>query len=701
VTSSSGGLTRRAFLQASAAAGGGLLLAACSSTNDAEPSPTRTGTASETPQPQAFQPNFWVRVDAGGEITLTIHRTEMGQGVRTALAMLLAEELMVDLDDVRIEQAPSNGETNQVTSGSGSVWINYQPLREAGAAAREMLITAAAMQWDVDRSACRAERGRVVRTGSEDSVGYGDLAALAATLEVPSDPPLTPVDRHRLIGASVPRVDGPAIVDGSAVYGIDVHLDGMLYASVLRCPVAGGTVKSVDDIAARAVPGVVDVVRLEHGVAVVARDSWSAQRGRIALRVEFDEGENVRWSSETISTHLADLAAAERSDDGIDLEGLTLLEATYETPPLAHAPIEPVNSTAWVRDDSCEIWSGTQNPQDVRDYVQSAVRVPTTVHVTLAGGGFGRRLEVDDAVEAALVSRAVGAPVQVLWTRADDLQHDFYRQPTHHWMQAGWTADGELRLWRHTIAAPGINGVAYQVGQEVLEEALRVPYGIRDQFSKPVVAYELRLPTGPWRSVMLGPNTLANESFFDEVAANMGRDPYELRMALLATDDPLRPVLERAATEAGWGSVPPSGRGRGIAAANIYERTPVAMVAEAGIDGGEVVVDRVVCAVECGLVINPAMVVQQMEGGIVFGLSSLLGEITYDRGRVVEANFTDYPIVRMRQMPTIEVHVVPSDREPQGVGEMAVPVVVPAVLNALYAATGARVRRAPVRPTGL
>ncbi len=651
-----------------------------------------------TSAPVAFQPSFFIRIDADGTITLTIHRSEMGQGIRTAFAMILAEELEVDLPDVRLEQAPSNDATNQVTSGSGSVSITHDELRAAGGVAREVLRAAAAATWGVDVAACRAEHGTVINTASDEVLTYGELAGLAATLDLPAPPKPKDTADFRLIGSSPPRVDGPAIVDGTAVYGSDVRLPGLRFASVERSPVAGGTVASFDDTAARATPGVVDVVELGSGVAVVAETTWAAMQGRAALSVTFDDGDNARWSSASIGTALADLVEAMKPDDGSALDGLTMIEATYTTPHLAHAAIEPVSCTAYVRADACDIWSSTQNPQGVRDFVSDAVGVPTTVHVTLIGGGFGRRLEVDDAVEAAQISKAIGGPVQVIWTRQDDMRHDFYRPPTHHWMRAAWSSDGGVRLWRHMVAAPGINGVAYQGGRDLLIEGLAARYVFGDQQTDASVAFDVTLPTGPWRSVMNGPNAFANECFFDEVADALGRDPYELRMALMLTDDPLRPLLEQVATSAGWGSALPTGRGRGIAGHTTFDQTSVAMVAEVTVDGDGVRVDRVVCAVDCGLVIHPGMVVQQMEGGIVYGLTALLhGEITYDAGRVQQQSFVDYPLLQMREMPDIEVHLVPSDRPPQGVGEMAVPPITPAVLNAVFAATGRRIRHTPIR----
>jgi isoquinoline 1-oxidoreductase beta subunit len=458
--------------------------------------------------------------------------------------------------------------------------------------------------------------------------------------------------------------------------------------------VPGGKLVAFDAARAEAVPGVRKVVSLPSGVAVVADHTWAALQARAVLEITWDEGPQAALSSASIRAQLAEMI--EKSVAGETSEAPHLLEAIYETPYLAHASMEPVNCIADVRSDGCDIWAPTQNPQAVQEYVQGRVGVPANVHVTLLGGGFGRMLEVDFAIEAAAVSKAAGAPVQVVWTREDDIRHDFYRQTTYHWLRAGWDDAGKLTLWRHVIAAPGINGVAYHAGNEVLEEGLAVSYAIPDSRERSLLA-QVAIPTGPWRAVVDGPNAFANECFFDEVAAALGQDPYELRMALLRESDPLRPVVELAAAKAGWATPMPEGQGRGIAC-HTTDQTPVAMVAEVAVQGSAVQVRRVVCAIACGVVINPDMVVQQIEGGIADGLMSLLkGEITIEGGRVQQGSFEDFPLLRIDEMPAVEVHILPETRPPQGVGEMGVPPVVPAVVNAIYAATGTRIRRIPIR----
>jgi len=432
------------------------------------------------------------------------------------------------------------------------------------------------------------------------------------------------------------------------------------------------------------------------GVAVVAEYTWAAIQGRAALKVTWDEGAQAALSSASVRKQLIELIDQARARDSS--EAPTTIEAIYETPYLAHAPMEPMNCVADVRSDRCDIWAPTQNPHDVQIYVQRAIGVPANVHVTLLGGGFGRRLEVDYAVEAAQVSKAVGAPVQVVWTREDDIQHDFYRQSTYHWLRAGWDTDGKLAFWRHYMAGQGLNGIVYQVGNEVLEDGLNVSYTIPGRLAQSLLA-DIPIPTGPWRAVMNGPNAFANECFLDEVAAALQKDPYQFRMELLSESNPLRPVVELAAAKANWGAPLPKGHGRGIAC-HTYHQTAVAMVAEASAQAGAVRVHKVVCAIDCGAVIHPDMVAQQMEGCIAFGLTSLLKrEITFKQGRVQQSNFDDYPLLQMSEMPAVEVYIAPSTRAPLGVGEMGVPPIVPAVVNALFAATGTRVRSLPIRAT--
>lgn len=712
-------LTRRAFLKLTVTAGGGLLigsyLAACTTetpTPTAIPSlpsatpvtPVATATLAPTATPTPippFEPNLFVRIDPDGLVTLTIHRSEMGQGARTTLAMILADELEADWSKIKLLQAPANSKFgSQITSGSGTTADNFLPLRQAAALARETLIAAAAQVWGVAPADCKAEQSSVVHTASGKRLGYGDLVQTAATVTLTGEPQLKPASDFKLIGKSLPRVDEPAIVTGAAQYGLDQRLPGQRFAVVAHCPVAGGTVVGYDATQAKAVPGVEAVVEIPGGVAVIANNTWAAIQGRAALTISWDEGSRATLSSDSIhqllETRITKAIANETA------EGLTTLDAFYETPPLAHTALEPVNCAADVQADHCDIWISTQNPGDVQTFVRNAIGLPTDVHVTLVGGGFGRRLEVDYAVEAAQVAKAAGLPIQLVWTREDDIQHDFYRQPTYHWLRAGWDKQTKaLALWRHYVAGPGINGIAYHAGQDVLLEGLDVSYDIPGRASQAVIT-NMPLPTGPWRAVMNGPNAFANESFLDEVAAALKQDPLAFRLALLKDSDRLRPVVQLAAQKANWGGELPAGHAQGLACHTTYGLTSVAMVAEVSVQAGVVRVHKVVCAVDCGFVVHPDMVAQQMEGGIVFGLTALLkGEITLDKGRVQQSNFNDYPLLQLSEMPVVEVYGVPSDRPPQGVGEMAVPPIAPAVLNAVFTLTGKRIRRLPVRPSDL
>jgi isoquinoline 1-oxidoreductase beta subunit len=700
-------INRRDFLKVSFTAGGALLIGtfldACTPTEEPQvpaPAPTSTATQSSTPAPQQpFQPNTFIRVDPDGKITLRIHRSEMGQGVRTSLAMILAEELEADWSTVQIEQMDAQSGVNQITSGSGSILINYDPLRKAGAKAREILIAAAAQTWGIAPAECRAESGAVIQVATGARLAYSELVGIASDLELTGAPPLKDPQDFKLIGSSVQRVDDPDIVTGKAIYGTDVRAPGMLFAVVARSPVRGGILVEYDSAQAETLPGVRAVMQVPSGVAVIAENTWSAIQGRAALNITWDEAANATLSSASIRRQLV-----ETMNQAIATESSAswkTMEAVYETPYLAHAALEPVNCVADVRSNRCELWLPTQNPQAVQEYVRDRLGMPTDVHVTLIGGGFGRKLEVDFALEAAEVSKAFGGPVQVVWTRDDDIQHDFYRQVTYHWLKAGWDQDGNLEFWRHYLAAQGINGVAYHAGKEVLDEDLLAPYNMNERDTQSFVV-NFPVYTGPWRGVVSATNAYANECFFDEVAAALKKDPVEFRLELLNGNDRLRGVVQLAAEKANWGTPLPEGHGRGIACHKTYGWTSVAMVAEVSARDGMPRVHKVVCAVNCGRVIHPDMVAQQMEGGIVFGLTSLLrGEITFAQGRVQQSSFQDYPLLQMDEMPEVEVYIVEDDRPPQGLGEMGVPPIVPAVVNAIFNATNMRVRHTPIRPEDL
>lgn len=628
--------------------------------------PTETPAPTFTPTPTAsFEPSVFLRIDNNDVVTITIHRSEMGQGVRTSLAMILAEELEADWSKIRVEQAPADPRYgSQDTHGSLSIIECFDPLRRAGAAARMMLVAAAAQTWGVEQESCRAEKGSILHIPTDRRLAYGDLAETAATLPLPSSSEIAlkePAD-FKIIGNSIGGVDNHRFIDGSAVFGIDVRLPDMLYATVARCPVFGGNVASFDEGPARSVEGVRHVIQIDSGIAVVADSTWAAIQGREALEVNWSEGSGARLSSETLRHWFAEEAAlATSNSDGL------MLEAVYGMPFLAHTTMSPMNCVAHVGDDFCEIWAPTQRPATAKSRARSYVSMPEsaiTVHVSLLGGGFGRRREADYVAEAVQISKAVGAPIKLIWTRDDDIQHDFYHPLSYQHIGTRVDTPGRYR----TLASQTLAGV----------------------------------PTAAWRSATNLTPAFVRECLIDELAAASGSDPYELRLKLPEYAQ-LSQVLEVAATQAGWGTSLPDNWGRGIAAHSTWGASHVAEVVEVSVSQtGAIRVHRVVCAIDCGMVINPDTVAAQMEGGIVYGLTAALkGEITVENGRVQQSNFHDYPMLRIDEMPLVEVFILSSSRTPQGAGEMSVPPVIPALANAVYDATGKRIRRLPIQPEDL
>jgi len=717
---------RRHFLKAGLAAGGGLLIGVyLPGCGRSEPPP---GAEATVPAPAAgadatakpFEPNAWIRIAPDGQVTVMVGSSEMGQGVMTSIPMLVAEELDADWARVRAQFAPADkAYTNpilhrQATGGSSAIRGFWRPVREAGAAAREMLVAAAAKRWAVLPGDCHTEAGEVVHTAAGRRLGYGALASDAAAQPVPTAVFLKEPDQFRLLGTSQARLDIPAKVDGSAVFGQDIEIAGMKIATVLRCPVFGGRLKSFDDTKARAVKGVRQVLAISGGVAVVADHFWAAHQGRQALSVVWDEGEHAALDDAAIRQQFRQAvsggADAHRQGDvdSVLASAPKKVEAVYEVPYLAHACMEPMNCTAHVRADGCDVWVGTQAQTNTQDTAMRITGLPeekVKVHTTYLGGGFGRRSEQDFITDAVEISKAVDAPVKVMWTREDDTRHDFYRPATYNELAAAIGDDGVPVAWRHRISGPSIlarvfpGAVKGGIDRTSVEGAANLPYAIPNLH----VTYAMvdpGVPVGFWRSVGSSQNAFITECFLDEVAAAAGKDPFELRRALLTDHPRHKGVLELAAEKANWGAPLPPGRHRGIAVAEAFGGF-VAQVAEVSLEGTTVRVHRVVCAVDVGQTVNPNTIVAQMESAIVYGLTAaLMGEITIGRGRVQQGNFNDYGLLRMDQMPEVAVHIVPSREDPGGVGEPGTPPIAPAVVNAVFAATGRPVRRLPIRLEG-
>ena len=699
-------MERRAFLQTAGGAGAALVIG------------FRIPTRGEQ-DPAPFAPNAWLRIGADDSVLVVVDRSEMGQGVTTSLPMLLAEELEADWTKVQIEFAPADkAYINplfglQGTGGSSSVRAAWTPLRKAGAAAREMLIAAAAQRWAVKPTELHAERGAVVHTKKKLRLRYGQLAARAATLPVPADVPLKDPKTWTIAGKPTKRLDAPSKTNGRAKFGIDTWVPGLRVAVVARSPVFGGKVKSFDATAAKKIEGVHDVVQISSGIAVVGSGYWPAKQGRDALKIEWDEGPVAAVSSASISQLFAERAgqpgvvAKHNGDPDGGLGGAaTKVEADYEMPFLAHATMEPMNATAHVRADGVDIWAPTQFQQGAQGIGAQIGGVPpeqVKVHTTFLGGGFGRRFELDFIAEALETSKAAGGvPVKVIWSREDDIRNSQYRPANFHRMSAGLGADGKPIAWTHRIVAPSImarvfpNTVQNGLDGEAVEGGMEMPYAVPNVH----VDYQLTdtgIPVGFWRSVNNSFNAFAVETFVDELAAAAKADPYEYRRGLLANAPRHRGVLELAATKAGWGTPPPAGQSRGIAVFKSFESF-VAQVAEVSVSPvGEVRVHRVVCAVDCGQYVNPNTIEAQMQGAIAFGLTAALrGAITIDKGRVQQGNFDDYQMLHMNEMPVVEMYIVPSSDAPGGVGEPGTPPIAPAVGNAIFALTGKRIRKLPI-----
>ena len=707
-----GGYSRRTFLVTSVAAGGGLLLGVYL---------PRSIRAMAQVADETFTPNAFVRIRPDDRITLVMPQVEMGQGTYTSMSMLIAEELEVALEQIAVEAAPPNDKLYanpllgfQVTGGSTSVPGFWEPLRRAGATARVMLIEAAAAQWSVDAASCRAEKGEVVSPTGE-RLKYGALVEAASKLPVPEKVVLKAPEEFTLIGTPAKRIDTPEKVNGKAKFGIDAIVPGMKFATVAACPVFGGKLKSVDESKTQAIAGVRQVVRIENAVAVVGDHMWAAMQGLQALDIEWDEGPNANVTTESIVAQMARASknngVAARTDGDFAKAIPTAakkFEAVYEMPFLAHAAMEPMNCTVHVTKDSCDIWVGIQVVGRAQATAAQVTGLPpekVQVHNHLIGGGFGRRLDVDGITQAVAIAKQVDGPVKIVWSREEDIQHDVYRPYYYDGFTAGLDAQNKLIAYHHRVTASSIlarwappafvNGLD---ADAVEGAAKQMPYGIPNILVDYVRDEPPGLTTGWWRGVGPTHNVFVVESFIDELAAATKTDPVEFRRSMLASQPRVLGVLNLAAERAGWGTPLPEGVGRGISV-QFAMSSYLSQVAEVEVSKeGEVKVRRVVCAVDCGQIVNPDTIVAQIEGGIVFGLSAALwGEITLNGGRVEQRNFNDYRVLRINETPIIEVHLVKNGEAPGGIGEPGTIGIAPAVANAIFAATGKRIRKLPIK----
>jgi isoquinoline 1-oxidoreductase beta subunit len=734
---------RRTFLRTGATAGAALLVGFHVPARASDP-------AQEQEKPPVNPLNAWVRITPDNHVTLILAKSEMGQGIMTALPMILAEELCLDWKQVAIEQAPTNPKIyDHGTGGSGSVGGSWLPLRQAGAAAREMLVAAAAKKWEVSTDTCKAQNGYVVHGHPERSYSYGELVADAALLPIPNfkEVPLKNSRDFTIIGHTTPRVDTAAKATGKAIYGIDARPAGLLYAVVARCPVFYGKVASFDATKAKAVPGVRDVIQFETsgrgasttgGVAVVADNSWSAMQGRKALEVKWDEGPAATESSEELRKQFVANAAAKpgqviRNEGDADAAlgaPANKVEAVYELPFAAHVCMEPMNCTVHIQSDRAEAWVPTQAPQWAQAVIAEAAKLPpekVIVHTTQMGGGFGRRYQADFVMEAAQVAKSLGKPVMVVWTREDDMKHDFYRPASYHKCQGVVDDAGNLVAWKHFQTSTSIAAKWGAKGEENNGKG-EFGTGATVPYASPNIRIEYTLahssaPRAWWRSVEHSSSGFVVESFVDELAAAVGEDALKFRLKLLGDpkklpqfgegpDAPpldtarLRAVLQLAADKSGWGTPLPDNEGRGIACFFSFD-TYTAAVAEVSLKSRELKIKRLVCTVDCGRVVNPNGVRAQVESAAIYALTATLKDaITVEGGRIVQSNFNDYKMMRMNEAPPIEVHLVASEEKPTGIGEPTVPVIAPALCNAIFNATrtrkqDVRIRRLPIRPEDL
>ena len=665
-----------------------------------------------------FAPNAFIRIDRSGQTTLVIPQVEMGQGVYTAIPMILAEELDADFSKLTLEHAPPNDKLYgnpifgiQATGNSNSIRSFWKPLRIAGATARLMLVQAAAQQWQVDPASCSTSNGMVNHPSSGRTLSYGELIDAASAQSLPQDPPLKDPKDFTLIGKPLKRLDTPNKTDGKVVYGIDAMLPGMKFATLAQCPVFGGKVGRVDDSAAKKIPGVRQIVVLDDLVAVVGDHMWAAKKGLDALAIIWDEGANAKVNSNDIWN---DLRAASKKD-GVVAKSVgdiakalaqgERIDGEYELPFLAHACMEPLNCTAHVTPNGCEVWTGTQVLTRVQEYAAKAAGLPldkVTAHNHYLGGGFGRRLEADMVAAAVRIAKNVDGPVKVVWTREEDIQHDIYR-PVYRDVISATLSGGKIAAWKYRISGSSIMArwlpPAFKDGIDIdaVDSAVDNPYDIPNFQVAYVRAEPPAVTTGFWRGVGPNNNVFSTECFMDELARKAGVDPIAFRIGMLDKTPRLKAALQLVAEKSGWGQPLPARTGRGVCAQPSFGSF-IATVVEAEVDNsGEVHLRRVTSAVDTGIAVNPDTIVAQLQGGLIFGLTAALwGEITIERGRVRQSNFNDYRMLRIDEVPKIDVHVIKSGEDPGGIGETGANAGPPALRNAIYAATGVALRRMPI-----
>ena len=668
-----------------------------------------------------FAPDAFIRIDHSGQTTLVMPQVEMGQGVYTAIPMIIAEELDADFSKIVLEHAPPSDKLYanplfgiQATGNSNSIRAFWKPLREAGAAARLMLVQAAAAQWQVDPATCSTANGVIKHAPSGRTLGYGDVVAAASALPVPKNPKLKDPKDFTLIGKPVKRLDTPNKTDGKVVYGIDAMVPGMKFAALAQCPVLGGKVAHVDDSAAKGVPGVRQIVVLDDLVAVVGDHTWAAKKGLDALVISWDEGANASINSSNIWD---ELRAASQKDGAVAksvgdvAKGLSQgdrFDADYELPFLAHAPMEPVNCTVHVTDQACEIWTGTQAMTRIQKFAAEASGLPIdkiTIHNHLLGGGFGRRLEADMVAAAVRIGKHVDGPVKVFWSREEDIQHDVYR-PVYRDVISASLSGGKIVAWKYRVSGSSVMarwfppGFQNGVDIDAVDSAVDNPYDIPNFQVEYVRAEPPAVTTGFWRGVGPNNNVFATECFMDELARKAGADPVAFRIGMLDKTPRLKAALQRVAKESGWGQPLPARTGRGVCVQPSFASF-IATVVEAEVDEhGEVFLRRVTSAVDTGIAVNPDIVIAQLQGGLIFGLTAALwGDITIERGRVRQSNFNNYRMLRINEVPRIDVHVIKSGENPGGIGETGATAGPPALRNAIYAATSVALRRLPIDST--